>query len=234
MRMAIKFVLLNLVLLVSFSSSALADKYQIDAEHSTIEFKIRHLVSKVRGKFDRYQGSFDYNSEKPQDAKFDLKIDAASINTANDGRDKHLRGEDFFDAERFKEITFVSTKVEAVSKEKIQVHGNLTIKGKTCPIVIETILGGEVKDPWGNTKAGFEGTTKINRLAHNIIWNKALVGDKLPEYTKFKDSCEFNQNMTKENDGAGLTLGTVVEIELHIEAENLTKKPVTTPGPPVK
>ncbi len=192
------------------------------------------MVSKVRGKFDRYQGAFDYILEKPQDSKFELKIDAASINTASDARDKHLRGEDFFDAERFKEITFASTKVEVVNKEKMNVHGNLTIKGKTCPIIIETTYGGEVKDPWGNTKAGFEGTAKINRLAYNIVWNKALVGDKLPEYTKFKDSCEFNQTLTKDNDGAGLTLGTVVEIELHIEAENLTKKPVPTSGPPAK
>lgn len=214
------------------TDAAFADKYQIDAAHSTIEFKLRHLVSKVKGKFDRYQGSFDFDPAKPTEAKFELRIDASSINTANDERDKHLRGPDFFDVGRYKEITFVSRKVEPAGKDKFKVQGDLTMKGKSCPVVIDAEFGGEVKDPWGNTKAGFEGTTRINRIAYSIIWNKALVGDKLPEYTQPKDSCEYNKSLGKDNDGAGLTLGTVVDIELHVEAENLTKK--AEPKPMIK
>ena len=213
------------------SPQVFADKYQIDSAHSSVEFKIRHLASKVRGHFEKFTGEIEFPAAKAKDSQFTFSIDAASVNTANEDRDKHLKGSDFFDTEKFKEISFTSNKVEANGKEGLKIYGDLSIKGKKCPVMIDAKYTGELKDPWGNTKAGFEGSLSVNRLAWDLAWNKPLVGDKVDATIGMKDSCDLNKKIKSDKNGAGLVLGTIVDIELQIEAENLTKKPAAPAKP---
>lgn len=184
---------------MNVSVVAVADVHKIDVAHSTLGFKIRHLLSKATGKFKTYTGDFDFDPAKPKDAKFSVEIETASIFTDNDDRDKHLRSEDFFDAAKYPKITFKSTKVTPVGKEGLTIAGDLNIHGVSKPVTIDAKYLGENVDPWGNTKAGWEGTLKINRKDFGLNWNKAL-------------------------DKGGVVLGEDVEIELNIETENMTKK----------
>lgn len=213
------------------SPQVFADKYQIDAAHSSVDFKIRHLASKVKGQFAKFAGEIDYSPAKVKDSQFNFTMEAASINTANEDRDKHLKGADFFDVEKFKEVTFTSNKVEASGKDGLKIYGDLSIKGKKCPVMIDAKYTGELKDPWGNTKAGFEGNLSINRLAWDLAWNKPLVGDKVEVVKNMKDSCDLNKVVKSDKNGAGLVLGTIVDIEIQLEAENLTKKPAAPAKP---
>lgn len=197
MRLNWTALLLGLGLYVS--AAAAADTHKIDVSHSTLGFKVRHLMTKATGKFKTYSGDFDFDAAKVKDAKFNVEIETASIFTDNDDRDKHLRSEDFFDAAKFPKITFKSTKVDSTGKESFNIHGDLTMRGVTKPVVIAAKYFGETVDPWGNTKAGFEGTLTIKRKDFGINWNKAL-------------------------DKGGVVLGEDVDIDLNIETENVSKK----------
>ena len=161
------------LLLFSFASAAWAGDYDIDADHSSVSFKIRHLVGKVKGDFGKFKGGFTFEKGKPGDAKATALIDAASINTGVKKRDDHLRSADFFDVKKFPELKFESTKYDA-SGDEGKLHGNLTIHGVTKPVVLEVKFNGEGKDPWGNMRAGFTGTTTVNRKDFGLGWNKAL------------------------------------------------------------
>ena len=145
----------------------------IDPVHSDASFQIRHFVSNVRGRFTDFTGTIVADPAKPEAATVEFTIKAASIDTAQPGRDKHLRSADFFDAEKFPEITFKSTKVTATGKNKYDVAGNLTMHGVTKPITLAvTYLGNTGAGP--DAKFGFETTATVNRKDYGIVWNKAL------------------------------------------------------------
>jgi len=183
------------VAVLLLSSSALrAETYDIDASHSQVGFRIKHLVGKVPGRFTKFSGTIDFTPGKPETWKVDAKIDPASINTDNEKRDGHLRAPDFFDVAKHPEMAFKSTKVTDVKGETAKLHGDLTMHGVTKPVVLNLELGGTTKDPWGNTKAGFTATGKVNRKDFGIVWNKTL-------------------------DTGSLMLGEDVEVSIDVEAQ---------------
>ncbi len=148
--------------------------WEIDAAHSEVSFRIRHLVSQVRGSFRDFSVRVETNEANPAASKVNFTIQAASIDTGNADRDKHLRSEDFFDVEKFPTITFVSSKITPKGNNRFEVTGTLTMHGVAKEITLPVEFTGIVKDPWGNTKAGFETAATINRKDFGIVWNRAL------------------------------------------------------------
>lgn len=185
---------------MAIGSTAQAAKFSIDAAHSSVGFKVRHLVAKTAGRFERFSGTIDFVEGKPADWKVSAEIEVASINTDNSKRDEHLRGADFFNAEKNPKMTFTSTRVSDVKGKKAKLHGNLTLNGVTKPVVLDMEMMGTGKDPWGNMKAGFTATTKINRKDFGMNWNKTL-------------------------DQGGVLLGEEIEIQIEIEAQQEAAAP---------
>lgn len=160
--------------LVLAASPAFAATYAVDVDHSSVSFKIRHLFSNVQGNFRKFEGTMEYEPGKPETWKASGTIDAASIDTNVAERDKHLRSADFFDTEKFPTIEFHTTTVKAVSDGKAQAEGVIKIHGVEKPIVLDVDILGVGKDPWGNTRAAFTVTTKLNRKDFGLAWNEKL------------------------------------------------------------
>ena len=161
-----------------------AGTWNLDSSHSEVGFTVRHAgISKVRGNFDKVTASLEVGQDL-SDSKITAVIDAASFNSNDANRDGHVKGADFFDVEQFPELKFSVTGVEG-SGETYQVAGDLTIKGTTRPVVLDTEFNGVAVDPFGATRAGFSGTTVISRKDFGLTWNAALetggvlVGDKV-------------------------------------------------------
>lgn len=169
-----KAIFLAVFLSVSLLPQLYAASYQIDADHTTVSFKIRHLFSNVQGTFNKFEGTFEYEPGKPELAQAQAVIQAASINTNVEARDKHLRGEDFFDVEKFPTLTFKSTKFTEESPEKGKLEGVLSLHGVEKPVTMDVEIHGIGKDPWGNTRSGFTASVKINRKDFGLNWNKAV------------------------------------------------------------
>lgn len=151
------------------------NNWTIDTAHSAISFSIRHMVfAKVRGRFGTWNATADLVPEDLSRSKVEVEIDAASIDTGVADRDKHLRSADFFDADTFPKLRFVSTKVEDLGGGRYQVHGELTIRDVTKQIALEAQHGGQGKDPWGNQRIAFSGTTSLNRADFGLTWNQVL------------------------------------------------------------
>ena len=150
--------------------------YTIDPSHSVADFKVRHLmVSNVRGEFSGVTGTVQFDAENPANSKVEAKIPVSSIQTREADRDTHLKSADFFDAAKFPEITFVSTKVVKTGDEEYKVTGDLTIHGVTKEVTLEVEgPAPEAKDPWGNVKSGASAKTKVNRKDFGLVWNVAL------------------------------------------------------------
>ncbi len=151
-----------------------ADTYNVDKGHSEVSFKVKHLLGKVPGRFNDFSGTIVFDPAKPETSSVEFAIKATSIDTANGDRDGHLRSADFFDVEKFPEITFKSTAVKVVAPNRFQVTGAFTMHGVTKTIILPVEYLGEAKDPWGNTKAGYAAETVINRKDYGIVWNKSL------------------------------------------------------------
>jgi polyisoprenoid-binding protein YceI len=150
--------------------------YDIDPTHSSAHFSVRHMmVSNVKGEFTKVSGTVTHDPDDPKASKVEATIDVTSLHTREEQRDTHLKSPDFFDAAKFPEIKFVSTSVEPDGKEEYLVKGDLTIRGVTREVTLQ-VEGPtpEVKDPWGNMKAGAAATTKINRKDFGLVWNVAL------------------------------------------------------------
>jgi polyisoprenoid-binding protein YceI len=167
-------VVLSAVALTAALPVQAADTYNVDPGHSEVGFQIRHLVTQVRGKFTDYKGTIQVDPAKMENSSVDFAIKTASIDTGNADRDKHLRGTDFFDAEKFPEITFKSKSIKATGKDTYAVTGTFTMHGVSKELTLPVTFGGTVKDPWGNQRAGFSTSTTIDRKAYGIVWNKAL------------------------------------------------------------
>lgn len=157
-----------------FGTLAFAETYKIDDTHTTVGFKIRHLFSNIQGRFDKFEGTIEYDPKNPSAWKTNATVQAASINTNVESRDKHLRTADFFDVEKFPVITFKSTEVVNATEKSAQLKGDLTIHGVTKPVTLDLQILGVGKDPWGNVRAGFTATTKINRKDFGLTWNETL------------------------------------------------------------
>jgi polyisoprenoid-binding protein YceI len=166
----------TVIVLLAFAAAPLfaADTYTIDRNHSDASFQIRHFASKVRGRFTDFGGTIQADPSKPETSSVAFTIKTASIDTSVADRDKDLRSSNFFDAEKYPEITFKSTKIVPAGKDKFDVTGTLTIHGVSKEITIPVVFLGAAKDPWGNERASFELATKLNRKDYGINWNKAL------------------------------------------------------------
>ena len=169
-----RILLLTLVLATGLALQA-QSKWSFDKAHSKISFNVEHLViSEVTGQFGSFDGSVTASSEDFSDSDIEFSIDVASVDTDNDRRDGHLRSDDFFNAEKFPTITFKGKSLEKVDGNKYKLTGDLTIRDVTKEVVLDVKYGGTVKDPYGNTKAGFKITGNINRFDYNLKWNAAL------------------------------------------------------------
>ena len=167
--------ILSAILAVAAALPLAADTYKVDKSHSSVDYKVRHLVSNVTGKFTDFDGAVDMQPGKPGASSVEFTINAGSNDTGNADRDKHMRTADFFDVDKFPAITFKSTSIEPTKKKDLyNVTGNLTIRGVTKKVTLPVQFLGAAKDPWGNEKAGFSLTTTINRKDYGVNWNKAL------------------------------------------------------------
>jgi polyisoprenoid-binding protein YceI len=171
-----------------------AETYSVDPGHSEVGFTIRHLVSNVRGRFDEFSGKVNMDPKNLPASSVDFHIKATSIDTAVADRDKHLRSADFFDVEKYPEISFKSESIKATGKDKYDVTGTLTMHGVSKKVTLPVSFLGQVKDPWGGTRAGFETSTTLNRKDYGIVWNKAI-------------------------DNGGVMLGDDVKVDINIEAK---------------
>lgn len=151
-------------------------KWGIDFSHSTIGFKIKHLmVANVKGRFTEFESSIYTTGSDFMTAEIDFWLNPASIDTGDAKRDEHLRSADFFDVEQFKEINFVANTYENVDNDgSYELYGDLTIKGIKKRVKMDVEFGGVVKDPWGNEKAVFSINGKINRKDFGLVWNATL------------------------------------------------------------
>ena len=180
-----RYLILGVLGLFLWPSLTWAAVYKVDLDHTTVSFKVRHLFSKVQGLFNQFEGTIDYEPGKPEVWKASGTIDAASINTNVPQRDKHLRSADFFDVEKYPTISFKSTKVTNATETNAKLECLLTIHGVEKPVTLDLEIRGVGKDPWGNTRAGFTVTTKIDRKDFGLNWNEALetggvlVGDEV-------------------------------------------------------
>ena len=160
--------------------------WTIDPTHSHAEFGVRHLmISTVKGHFRDVAGSVIVEDGDPTTAQIDVTIGVASIDTRVEQRDQHLRSSDFFDVERFPNLTFRSTTVEQVEDDRYRVLGDLTIRDVTRPVTLDVQDLGGIRDPWGNERAAYHATAGIDRKEFGLNWNQALetggvlVGDEV-------------------------------------------------------
>ncbi|MBK7368583.1 MAG: YceI family protein [Candidatus Eisenbacteria bacterium] len=200
MKHAFRFALAVLTIAALQATVAFADPvtYSIDKSHTEVGFEIRHIFSKVQGRFNSFTAKIVFDEKTPANISVEASADANSIWTDNERRDGHLKSADFFDAEKFPVITFKSTKVVAAGKNKYKITGDFTMHGVTKPVTFDAeFLGagavGVGGQSWG-TKAGFTATAVINRKDFGVSWNKAL-------------------------DNGGAMLSDEVTINLNIEAD---------------
>jgi polyisoprenoid-binding protein YceI len=157
------------------STAAAPSTWAVDASHSNVKFGVTHMVvSEVEGYFKVFSGTIKATSDDFNDASIDFAVDVASINTDSDQRDGHLRSEEFFNATKYPKMTFKSSSFKKGSGNQYILEGDLTIRDITKHVKFNVTYGGTVKDPWGNTKAGFKARTTINRMDYGLKWNAAL------------------------------------------------------------
>ena len=191
MNKATPLVLLSALLL---AQSALAvDTFVMDKAHSTMGFQIRHLFSKVPGKFDDFSGQIQLDEANPEQSSVEVTINAASVDTGVKMRDDDLRSPNFFDVKKFPEITFKSTSVKKTGENTADVTGDLTMHGVTKPVVLKVELLGKGAGPKNSTVSGWDASTALKRSDFGLTWNKVIEGTQM--------------------------VGDDVQIELHVEAD---------------
>ncbi len=170
--------------------------WKIDPVHSEINFKVKHLlVSTVTGRFDKFNATIDTNNEDFSDAKINFEADINSIGTKNDQRDGHLKSADFFDAENYPKMIFVSKTIKKISDHELQVKGDLTIRGIKKEISLDVIYNGTVSGFGGSEVAGFEVRGKVNRFDYGLQWNALTEtgGVVVSNEVKLEILAEFNK-----------------------------------------
>ena len=181
-----KKLILSLAAGLLFTGAMAQTKWSVDASHSNVKFSVTHMVvSEVEGSFRGFEGNVTAPTADFNNATIDFTVKTATVFTDNDQRDAHLKGDDFFNAEKFPTMSFKSTSFKKVSGNKYTLTGNLTIRDVTKPVTFEVTYGGTAKDPWGNTKAGFKAKGSIKRLEYGLKWNTLteaggmVVGDEV-------------------------------------------------------
>lgn len=173
---------------------AKTSKWTADPMHSIAEFAVKHLVvTTVKGRFRDLEATLEIDEANPENSSVEAKIAVASIDTNVEARDADLRSDNFFSAEQFPYITFRSTQVERLNKERFRLTGDLTIRDVTKQVVLDGEYDGQIDDPYGNKRAGFTATTEISRKEFGIGWNQLI-------------------------ESGGAVVGDNVKITLHIEA----------------
>jgi polyisoprenoid-binding protein YceI len=168
--------------------------WNIDAVHSGINFSVRHMVvSKVRGRFEKFAGSIELDDDDLGRSVVDVTIDVASLDTGTAQRDEHLRSPDFFDAATYPELRYRSRRIEKVGDDRYRMIGDLTIRDTTREVTLEVEYGGRAKDPWGNERVGFLAKGHLDRKDFGLKWNQVL-------------------------ETGGVLVGERVEIELEVQA----------------
>ena len=190
-----QFVTTTALMVVSASSLlAATEVYNVDKVHSAATFQVRHLMSKVSGKFNDFSGVINVDQAKPTASTVEFTMKTASVDTGEADRDKDLRSANFFDADKYPEITFKSKSIQPTkTKNLYDVTGTLTMRGVSKTVTLPVEFLGFARDPWGNDKAGFETHTRLNRKDYGINWNKAL-------------------------DNGGVLVGDDVDVSINIEA----------------
>jgi len=182
-----KLIRLSLASLLA-ASTLFAGNYSLDTSHSSVGFKVKHLmISNVKGNFGTFDGKFEYDEKSKTLKSLEGTVKADSINTDNSKRDEHLKSADFFDVAKFPEITFSLTKVDGD-----KATGKLTMHGVTKEVTLELENNGAIQDPWGNTRVGLALSGKINRYDFGLKYNKVL-------------------------EAGGLTIGEEVKLEIELE-----------------
>jgi len=167
--------MLVLALLVSGMAVAQPTTWKVDPAHSSITFSVDYMVlTEVRGNFKEFSAAMTSEGDEPEKSSVNVSIKTASVNTENEKRDAHLRSADFFDAGKYPEITFVSKSFEKGDGNRYTITGDLTMRGITKSVVLDATYMGQAKDPWGNTRGGFKGTTTINRYDFGLKYNSKL------------------------------------------------------------
>jgi polyisoprenoid-binding protein YceI len=165
-----------LAAVLALPAAAATSTWQIDPNHSSAQFAVRHLaISTVRGAFTKVSGTVQFDDKDVAKSTVDVTIDAASVDTRVSDRDKDLRSDHFFDVEKYPTLTFKSTKVEQTEPGKLKVTGDLTIHGVTRQVVLD--VDGPtlpVKDPWGNQRVAANATTRVNRQDFGVKWNAKM------------------------------------------------------------
>jgi polyisoprenoid-binding protein YceI len=169
-------ILTSMALGLSLPSAAASSTWQVDPQHSSAQFAVRHLgLSTVRGAFSKLSGTMQLDDQDITKSTIEVSIDVNTVDTREPDRDKDLRSERFFDVAHFPAMTFKSKKVEQVAPGKLRVTGDLTIHGTTKEVVLDVDgLTAPVKDPWGNQRVAASATTKINRQDYGVKWNAKL------------------------------------------------------------
>ena len=167
-------------------------KWLIDQNHSEITFKVRHLmISHTKGSFKTFDADIYTTGKDFSTAEIDLWIDADSITTGNEKRDEHLKSTDFFDVENHKQISFTSSTIGKAGPDGThELWGELTMRGITKNVNMQVKFGGVINDPWGNEKAGFTVSGKINRSDWELTWNDVLEAGGLMVSDEISISCE--------------------------------------------
>jgi len=190
-----RIILITGAVLLAFGATALAaETFEVDVTHSDVSFKVRHFVSKSSGRFDDFSGTFVVDREDMTKTTIEFAVKMASIDTDNDSRDNHLKSPDFFDVEKYPDMTFKSTGITKTGESSYDVTGQFNLHGVTKEIVIPVEVLGFHDDEKGS-QAGFEMDFVINRKDFGIIWNKAL-------------------------DAGGFVLGEDVEINITLETHS--------------
>ncbi|MBX3301097.1 MAG: polyisoprenoid-binding protein [Nitrospira sp.] len=191
--------MVSLLTLFPIAAGAETARWDIDPDHSSIEFRVAHMVvSKTSGRFRDYQGFVEMDADAKTLKSIEATIKTESIDTNHDKRDAHLRNADFLDVERFPTMTY-TMKQYRKQGDTYTVIGDLTLRGVTKEITLNVTFNGVTKDPWGNTRAGFSADGTLNRKDFGMVWNKVL-------------------------DSGGLVVGDEVQIRLDIECIK-AKKP---------
>lgn len=191
-----KLIILSSMFAVTMFATAQSTSWSVDNSHSNVKFTVTHLVvSEVDGSFRTYSGNIESTKADFDGAVINFTVDVNSVNTDNEMRDKHLKADDFFNAEKYPQMSFKSSSFKKASDKKYVLEGDLTIKDVTKRVKFDVYYGGTVKDPYGNTKAGFKATSKISRKEFKLTWNPmteaggAVVADEV----EIKLNLEFAQ-----------------------------------------
>lgn len=170
-----KYLKIVILLFITISINFAQTSWSLDKAHTKVAFSATHLViSQVEGRFDSYNGKIITNEDNFENASIEFSADVNSINTDNEKRDKHLKSDDFFNAEKFPKITFKSKSFRNVDDNNYKLIGDLTIRDITKKVTLDAKLNGIIKDPWGNTRVGFTVSGVENRFDFGLKWNAML------------------------------------------------------------